>query len=1268
MKGLITTIFALGLALLTFAQNEDYQLKLVNGEWTPTEKTIHTQVHQSTQQQPFYGIIQFYQTPDERIKETLKSKGIYLEDYLGARTYFTTINQDVQSINDGIIRSIGQLPLELKLTKSLSQPDNYPDHALSGSDLLVNTVVYHAAKPQEVERKLSGLGAEIKHYSPYSKTYRLQLPKNRLNELAGLSMVQYIEPIDEEGQPENYKARNTHRIGGLTQSFTGLSKHLDGKGINVMLQDDGVIGPHEDYRGRIGHQYITTNRGDHGDHVGGTIMGAGNLDPLAKGMAPGADLYVYGAALEGYPGFDSAYSHYNKHNIRITSTSYSNGVNAGYSALARELDIQTEQMDELLHVFSAGNSGTQNGGWYNVTGGHKVAKNVLAVANLNYLGELNNSSSRGPARDGRIKPEISAVGTRVWSTTDVDRYVFKTGTSMSCPGVSGTMAVLYQGYNEIHGSIPKAVLMKGIACNTADDLGNPGPDFLFGYGRINARKAFKVIQDGNFISGSVSNGASVNHRLTPPPNTKLIKIMLIWNDPRAAVNASTPLVNDLDLSVSDTTQQTLLPWVLDITSTNTLNNGATQGVDQINNIEQITVSNVFPGSYNVTVKGSNVAVGPQDYHLIYHYEQEGIELEYPVGGEALVPGERELIQWSSPDFTGSFALEYSTDSGRTWNPINGVPTGSDLRQFEWQVPNHLTGNAMIRVNRGSTSTTSGRFTISRLPVGVTLAKVCPDSMQVTWQGVSGATGYNVYMLGQKYMEIVGNSATTSAYVKGAFFHPYKKNYIAVDAINPNGTYSRRTIAVVKNPGIFGCPLAADLEAEDFVTGGESIYTCGNGTLQRPIEVTLKNNTTHTFSNVNMKMQVNNDPVITEVYNGVVGNQQTINYKFTQLAALSSGVNQIKVWFEDAADQNRFNDTLTSQIRVIQGNVTKSGCYLNDFEHETACATSNDCGATVCNLTDGWINATNGVEDEIDWRVNSGTTPTQTTGPSFDHTLQNGQGKYVYLEASGGCSNAEAQLISPCIDLAGANQPKLEFWYHMNGASMGSLSVDVFTNGKWTKDIITPISGNQGNIWKVQTVDLSTYLGSTIRIRFRGVTGTGFNSDIALDDIKFIDQPKADFAVSPIGPTGVPFVNKSSKATKWLWEFGDGDTSTAETPTHNYTQSGLYEIRLIVENNCGKDTIVKIVTIELVGIDQSAFERDLLVYPLPAKDQLNIEVKGNRWDMDYIELTDLKGAVILNKKVNAKSNVSLNVNDVAAGIYLLNINHRDGRITRKVSIE
>ncbi|MCB0782323.1 MAG: hypothetical protein KDC03_22780, partial [Flavobacteriales bacterium] len=140
----------------------------------------------------------------------------------------------------------------------------------------------------------------------------------------------------------------------------------------------------------------------------------------------------------------------------------------------------------------------------------------------------------------------------------------------------------------------------------------------------------------------------------------------------------------------------------------------------------------------------------------------------------------------------------------------------------------------------------------------------------------------------------------------------------------------------------------------------------------------------------------------------------------------------------------------------------------------------------------------GFEDDLDWTLLSGSTPSNNTGPSGDHTT--GSGSYLYVEASSPNFPARtAELYGPCIDLGGLNSAQVSFWYHMWGADMGTLSLDVWAGGSWTNDVWT-LSGDQGNSWQQATVSLSPYVGGTARLRFRGTTGANFTSDMAIDDI------------------------------------------------------------------------------------------------------------------------------------------------------------------------
>ena len=88
------------------------------------------------------------------------------------------------------------------------------------------------------------------------------------------------------GVLENFRARTDHCANDLAADY-GAGRHYDGRGVTVGHGDDGAIGPHIDFQGRVNVSTAGTSQGDHGDHVAGIIMGAGNLEPHNRGQAVG---------------------------------------------------------------------------------------------------------------------------------------------------------------------------------------------------------------------------------------------------------------------------------------------------------------------------------------------------------------------------------------------------------------------------------------------------------------------------------------------------------------------------------------------------------------------------------------------------------------------------------------------------------------------------------------------------------------------------------------------------------------------------------------------------------------------------------------------------------------------------------------------------------------------------------------------------------------------------------------------------------------------
>lgn len=146
-------------------------------------------------------------------------------------------------------------------------------------------------------------------------------------------------------------------------------------------------------------------------------------------------------------------------------------------------------------------------------------------------------------------------------------------------------------------------------------------------------------------------------------------------------------------------------------------------------------------------------------------------------------------------------------------------------------------------------------------------------------------------------------------------------------------------------------------------------------------------------------------------------------------------------------------------------------------------------------------------EELDWRRREGVTPSFNTGPDAAY-----QGSYyLYLEASGPNPGDEA-VLSTLLDFGGYNSALIDFAYHMYGSSMGSLFLEASDDGGFSWSGLWSRSGDQGDVWHTESVDLSPYDGQVLQLRFRAVRGDNYDSDIALDEITIAaSMPPPDYA-------------------------------------------------------------------------------------------------------------------------------------------------------------
>lgn len=1074
-----------------------------------------------------YAWMQFNEIPNQAQQDAIKANGVEFMDYISNATYLVrfdrTISRSMLSSNN--VKGIIPLSREIKVESDIRNGSINP-WAIDGDQVKLTVILFDGVNIEEATTTLKASGVKIDQQYRDHHVLEVSLPMTQINSLGDFHFVKWVEEISAPSIKDDFRGKGLHRSNGLdTQTSTG--RQYTGNGIGVLVRDDGIVGPHIDFEGRLDNSTATGTGQTHGDGVAGIMSGAGNLDPTMRGMAAGSNVYV-----SNYQSnfLDAAtVDRINNGTVQITNSSYSNGCNAGYTNATVTVDDQTYTNPTLLHVFSAGNSGTSNcsygagSGWGNITGGHKQGKNVIATANTNFEGVLENSSSRGPAYDGRIKPDLAANGFQHMSTDENNAYLTFGGTSGAAPGIAGVSAQLYELYGDINGgALPPSALIKATLLNTANDAGNVGPDFQFGWGIVNGLRAGMLLEDGRYLSSTVSQGNTNTHTINVPAGTQQVRFMLYWSDPAAANGATTALINDLDLVVSDPSAGSHLPWILDHTpNASALNTPATTGADHLNNMEQVRLENPTAGTYTLDISGFAVPMGPQEYYIVYEIIADEITVTRPNRGEQFVPGEGESIHWDAPATSGSFTIEYSDDNGSSWNSITTV--AGDLRTYEWTVPNNLTGNGRVRVSRGGVSDMSdSTFSIAPLVNNQAITQVCPTSITFSWNTNPDAESYDVYVLGPQYMEVVGNS-TTNTYTH-TITDPTLPVWYAVSAKNATeGWEGRRSIASYYGGGLLNCAFPTDAELSSINNGSDFLSLCN--TAGSYPEITILNAGTSPISNFTVSYQLSGQAQVDETYTGTVNPGQQVNYTFTTPVSVSTTGNY----------------TLTCTATVSgDGYAGNNDQVLNIYVQATATATpSVEDFEAAGFLPNGWSlgNPDNGDTWE---EVNTvGSNGSNTDAAFVNNYAYNDPGQEDYFETEifyvdGGLATLSFDLAKVQYSATYSDSLAVQIsndcgatWTTIYGKAGSDLETAATATSNWD-----PTSAND---WRNETVDISSYLGDDVSFRFINITGYGNSTFVdninVMSDLSIGENDQIHFSIYPNPTNGTAILAISDELSQ-----------------------------------------------------------------------------------------------------------------------------------------
>lgn len=610
-----------------------------------------------------HGVVDIQARMSSVVRRQLLSEGIRLLEWLEGDLYLASFDPDGafaagprQAASRLPIRSATSLPAEAKISDWLVGNDS-PTWAKSewmGQDAYdLVAVVYGDVAVADAESAIRAAGWGILGSSAEFHRIRVRVPQRELFVFADLDFVQHVEPIAPPKQAHDnaVSASMLH-----ADQLHGGDFNLTGKDVRIAIWDGGRVYLHPDLMGRVLPLEPIIYFSDHATHVAGTMAGSGQSDPALKGIAPEARIYT-GSFQDDVA--EKALSAISTHETVLANNSWGFGMSGAacnmfpgtYPVEARDFD-QVIRDHPMTMVFSAGNDRDgyscpifpTRSGFYSM-GVPASAKNVISVGANNREFAMSDFSNYGPTRDGRLKPDISALGVDVRSL-DVDGSSFvASGTSMSAPAITGSLALLVQRMREKH-NMPKPppALLKGILLNTAKDLGNIGPDYTFGYGIPDLVEAVRVIDSTQFQTQDYSGG-EWTHTISVPGDAKALRVMAVWSDPPGPLNQRAVLVNDLDLTVTGPDGgEARLPLTLDPYKPSL---PAAPGVNRRDNVEQVVLLSPAPGDYTIRLNSHRLTTDTQPVALVWSFA----EVAVPPCSTVVSPAE-----WVLPEIGGSFSV------------------------------------------------------------------------------------------------------------------------------------------------------------------------------------------------------------------------------------------------------------------------------------------------------------------------------------------------------------------------------------------------------------------------------------------------------------------------------------------------------------------------------------------------------------------------------------------------------------------------------------
>jgi len=1154
--------------------------------------------------------------------------------------------------------------------------------------------------------------------------------------------------------------------GTVGTSLTGI---VPGNRLGVW--DGGaVLGTHQELTGRVVQVDGSTDYDDHATHVSGTMMASG-VQANARGMAYQANIRAYDWNNDNseMSGAGTGGMLVTNHSYGTITGWYFNGASwiwygdpalsnvadykfGFYDSRAADWDLIALNNPFMLICKSAGNDRGQNrtgsGSWfysdgttgsapppladggtsgYDCISTYGNAKNILTVGAVRKIGNSNTNngwtkvsdvvmstfSGWGPTDDGRVKPDVVGCGVDVYSPTAASNTSYDTyqGTSMASPNVSGSLFLVQQHFNNLKGRFMRAATLKALAIHTADEAGNTGPDYQFGWGLINTAKAVQTISDSTGSSideRTLTNGSTFTTAVNATGGTTPLRVTIVWHDrpgtPAAEqLNPTTRmLINDLDLRVRRNSDNVIFqPYILDPANPSV---AATTGDNIRDNVEQVLINSPQQGTYTITVahKGSLLSGLSQPFSII-------------ISGLAGLPKAVISTTNSTAICTNNSVSFVDQSSGsptsRQWFFPGGNPSTSTNANVSvsYSTPGSYPVALRITNALGTDSiyipnyVQVGGFTLPFLETfetnspSVTRWTVTNPNSDTTWrfETVGGTTpGNRAYCLPFYNYSTTGrlDQLTSPPLSFRSHTSPvltFKHAY----ARFPNNAFDSLRVFISTNCGSSYTRLAS--------FGGQSFTTAAdNEEVFVPIADTQWCNMNCISIPLTSYAGLNNIRIRFETYNNYGNNLYLDNIQITgsPLAPVAGfNVNKRTVCTNEPVS---FLDT--SRNFPTQWNWTFTGANNPTSTIQNPTVTYSQPGQYTVRLR-----VSNGTGSDSVTRINYITVvagPSQPVITSPTTTICDGDSVTLKTDSVATTYQWTRNLINVNGATVNALTTMLPGVYRLRvtssyGCSLTSNELTLTSATRPGKPVITSsLSGNvmctggtavltssalSGNQWFKNGLAISGQTNRQLSINDSGsytvqVTESGCPSDMSAERlVSLLPKPATSVITGPASVKkneSVAYNVASTAGSVYVWTI-TGGTRTAGGNTASITvqwgtgTSGNVAVQETAQSGCKGDVQNLGVTITPnLSVAEHVLFKNVQLYPVPTFGQLTIKLDAERKATAQIRLMNILGKELLQQKLEMIAGVNettINLEGLAKGIYIVEIESNGEKLVRRV---